>query len=803
MDNMVSDNLIQSVLEFMFIPESILSIVFLVIFFFCFVYGVVKVRKCKAFLDDYNEHVAEYYEKEKQHLNQWQFLNRLKGELAAREVKIIDLPNVFVSIGILGTFLGLGVAIHGAADLLHAETVDINKLNSVLSVIAFKFQMSVWGTCFSLLFQRFIAEPYFEKKQLIFGQIAGVIYSDAVSYSTAMEWQLAELQGIRAGQTEAKITFTGELKDIQNRQNAFLDGLTEHGRMQKDIADKQEVSNSSRMTQFNNLVDKLITHQSEVKDQMINQQKNLLDEEKDFSKKNADLLKSDFAEKLEEQKNFLTGLIGEQKDYVNGLIERQSALSGEQQNYIKDLVDKQSEMNGQLAEQHKILLGDAKASTLDSAKMVVDGVAGQLEQQRQYMEKLMADQNEMSTRLAEQERALLGDVREFNKNNSESVLANFAAQLEQQRQHMEKLLAEQNEISKKLALQQKTLMDNADASQRERADSIVDNIEQQLVKQRAFIEKLIAQQSQLNEILLGDMQKSSETNSNYMREGILQQIEKFKNFAEELAKEQKLTQKLLEDKLDELNKNIANNSEMNTSGLVEQQKFIRDLFEKQSDLSEALIEDIQRVSGEGAENLAKIIAEHIAEYKGYSDKLNASINDFNKMNSDNIAGQKDYIEKLFAQQSQLSKALLGDMQKTGEANSNRMRDGMLQQMEQYKRHAEELSKEQKNIQKALEALNAHVDKTSAHNDTNIEELRKAMDLLQKTLEKNSKALNDIITDFYSKQSDLDDLRRTEIMGIAESFNTLLHQEGKNTASWRKANGEVVNKAEKKNDNGKK
>ena len=194
------DNLLLKVLEFLFIPESVLSWIFLAIFVLCFFYGFKKLKDCKEKLYDFRDNGAAQYQNEKYRLNQKQFMTRFASGLAALEVKVIDLPNMFVSIGILGTFIGLGVAIHGAADLLNADKVDLNQLNAVLNVIAFKFQTSVWGTIFSLIFQKFLAEPYFIEKQNILGEVEVAIYEDAVNLSTAMEWQLAELQGMHAAQ---------------------------------------------------------------------------------------------------------------------------------------------------------------------------------------------------------------------------------------------------------------------------------------------------------------------------------------------------------------------------------------------------------------------------------------------------------------------------------------------------------------------------------------------------------------------------------------------------------------------------
>ena len=62
------------------------------------------------------------------------------------------LPGVFITIGLLGTFLGLGLAVTDAAKVLASSTIDPSKLfGDVLQPIGFKFRVSVWGILFSLL----------------------------------------------------------------------------------------------------------------------------------------------------------------------------------------------------------------------------------------------------------------------------------------------------------------------------------------------------------------------------------------------------------------------------------------------------------------------------------------------------------------------------------------------------------------------------------------------------------------------------------------------------------------------------
>ena len=61
--------------------------------------------------------------------------------------------------------------------------------------------------------------------------------------------------------------------------------------------------------------------------------------------------------------------------------------------------------------------------------------------------------------------------------------------------------------------------------------------------------------------------------------------------------------------------------------------------------------------------------------------------------------QKEHIGKMLDQQSSLNKVLLGDMQDASANHATSMREGVLQQMEQYKKYADELANKQLKEQK--------------------------------------------------------------------------------------------------------
>ena len=213
------DNLLLKTIEFFFIPEAALSVIFLIVFIAIFLLGIKWRRYCRSVLSQLKENAVHDYGEIQNKLSPQMFLQTRLAVLTDEESRIGELPNVFVSVGILATFLGLGVAIQGAADLLHEDTVDLMKLIDVLGVIAFKFQTSIWGVCFSLIFQR----------QDVIDELTAALYAIEGDDTRALLAAQNEMLGTQFSmqqklQTALAQRVIGELE----KQNASLDFLKEH-----------------------------------------------------------------------------------------------------------------------------------------------------------------------------------------------------------------------------------------------------------------------------------------------------------------------------------------------------------------------------------------------------------------------------------------------------------------------------------------------------------------------------------------------------------------------------------------------
>ncbi len=170
------NDLLVKTAEFFFIPEAILSSAFLIVFVGIFVFGVYRQQKCREFLKTFDSEAEENFQAVATKMTPEMFIKKNLRKISVTEDVIGELPNVFVSIGIIATFLGLGVAIQGAAELLQTDKLELAKLTAVLGVIAFKFQTSVWGICFSIIFRSVILERYMEYRRQLVDEITDRLY---------------------------------------------------------------------------------------------------------------------------------------------------------------------------------------------------------------------------------------------------------------------------------------------------------------------------------------------------------------------------------------------------------------------------------------------------------------------------------------------------------------------------------------------------------------------------------------------------------------------------------------------------
>ncbi len=170
------DNLMLKALEFLTVPQGSLAIVFLLVFIGMFLWGFRIYYYCRQNVSIVQKNAEEEYLNEKDLITPELYLKKKFSTLIDEESQLSGFPNAFVSVGILATFIGLGVSIQGASELLQEENVDIMRMTEVLGVIAFKFQTSIWGVLMSLLFQHFICERYFSFKQDVLDELMDTLY---------------------------------------------------------------------------------------------------------------------------------------------------------------------------------------------------------------------------------------------------------------------------------------------------------------------------------------------------------------------------------------------------------------------------------------------------------------------------------------------------------------------------------------------------------------------------------------------------------------------------------------------------
>lgn len=235
------DNLILKTVNFLFVPEAALAVVFLIVFIILCIYGYLKVKKCKLFITELEQNMEAEFDKCKDKYNPHTFISGKLSAISGIENEVMQIPNIFVSIGILATFLGLGVAIQSAAALLKSNTVELAKLNDVLGIIAFKFQTSVWGIMFSLLFQKIIVNTYFEFKENIVSAMHEKLYEKV---KAGIHKTLDEQNGL----LEQQIELQKETQQLNQNNMDSLQNLT------KEHMDSFAAMMQANMTGFANIM---------------------------------------------------------------------------------------------------------------------------------------------------------------------------------------------------------------------------------------------------------------------------------------------------------------------------------------------------------------------------------------------------------------------------------------------------------------------------------------------------------------------------------------------------------------------
>lgn len=184
------ENLVSKTLKFFFVPEAALAVLFLLVFVVLFGVGMYWARNCRKVIEHLRDNAETEYENVRAKMSPDLFIKKYLNKISSTESKLEGVPEAFVSIGIVATFLGLGVAIQGSAELLENEKLELAKLTAVLGVIAFKFQTSVWGICFSLIFRSTIVDRYFDFRQETIDYVNDLLYTiERDSIRTLLEKQ--------------------------------------------------------------------------------------------------------------------------------------------------------------------------------------------------------------------------------------------------------------------------------------------------------------------------------------------------------------------------------------------------------------------------------------------------------------------------------------------------------------------------------------------------------------------------------------------------------------------------------------
>ncbi len=270
---------IMDVLAFVFMPKA-LSWYFLPLLILTFGYGALSaVIRCLYSLPRALAKAAASYvtSRANYRVEPKAYLSMALDDLrAARAVEMV--PGLLVTIGILGTFVGLGVSLRIASGSLGDPETAIKSLDALLATVAFKFQTSAWGIMLSMLYQVTVLAWFHREVEVrteaVEQQMLGDYRSTSEALQEVLEGVLVQLgrstEGVRvvSSQLQGSVeefkrsigTSTAQLESSMKR----LDGLGERldaaihnmgktvGSTLKEAVEKQGQESAKLTTALNN-----------------------------------------------------------------------------------------------------------------------------------------------------------------------------------------------------------------------------------------------------------------------------------------------------------------------------------------------------------------------------------------------------------------------------------------------------------------------------------------------------------------------------------------------------------------------
>ncbi|MCH8491560.1 MAG: hypothetical protein LAT81_16775 [Oceanicaulis sp.] len=164
---------------------------------------------------------------------------------------IRTIPNTLISIGKMATFIGLGIAIYDSSELLVGSSeADSEKLLSVLGVIAFKFQTSVYGIFLSLVFISSSSKYYQKSISELKGKKLLEVYSKRIGFTELSN----DLRGFVEKVGESTIKLESVISDFTQRSRASNVRLIESLQLTSNrVSTAIELLTTEQATLLNNL----------------------------------------------------------------------------------------------------------------------------------------------------------------------------------------------------------------------------------------------------------------------------------------------------------------------------------------------------------------------------------------------------------------------------------------------------------------------------------------------------------------------------------------------------------------------
>ena len=304
----------------LFVRFDILPITFFIIIWGLFFFTIFQVyKKAKPENWENNWYGGNKGDKAKKLDAEHGSVMEISEAVATSSEKLADImPGMILIIGLLGTFLGLGLALDKASSILTAANAVSNmddsmtQLMGMLEGLGTKFKTSTWGLLAFILLKVILSKNGYEERRLRWSIEKVKSELDVVREQTLQEERANNKKLVDCMQTIA-VQFERTMKISQDNSNNQLKQLLQHG---QDTILAIQISHEAQEKLLSNIQHNQANHIKTVKEQVLSFEKVITNL---FEKNNQRIEKATNVQH-QESKTLLGEIVKQSKDTRNAMV---------------------------------------------------------------------------------------------------------------------------------------------------------------------------------------------------------------------------------------------------------------------------------------------------------------------------------------------------------------------------------------------------------------------------------------------------------------------------------------------------